>query len=225
MSTLPISAALRRMSPAWVDTRVYSCFSVLPKTLRRPELSASFSTSQNVGTESGESPNKDFKINPLFENRNPRNLELMGLARKRQGWVLQAPRKDFYHRVLFERSNRHTTGRVEHFSGKTVISASTAEWAIKEGLYSLVDVSAAENIGRILAQRCLESGITEVFYDGLDEHQTSEKMQAFLGGLQEVGLDLEETAAEEPYFVPGVDYSREHRVGERKKWKDDYQPL
>ena len=31
---------------------------------------------------------------------NYRNLEQMGLARKRQGWVFQSPRKDFYHRSV-----------------------------------------------------------------------------------------------------------------------------
>ena len=39
------------------------------------------------------------------------------------------------HRVLFEPTQRQTTARVEHFSGKTVVSATTTEWAIKEGLY------------------------------------------------------------------------------------------
>ena len=49
---------------------------------------------------------------------------------------------------------------VQHSDGSMVVSASTKEWAIKQCLYSTADVSAAENIGRILAQRCLESGIS-----------------------------------------------------------------
>lgn len=51
------------------------------------------------------------------------------------------------------------------------------------------------------------------------------QMQAFLRGLQAVGLSLEEPDMLEQEFVPGVDYSRQHRVGEKKKWKDDYQPV
>jgi hypothetical protein len=51
------------------------------------------------------------------------------------------------------------------------------------------------------------------------------QVQAFLAGLQESGLSLEEPDQVNPEFKPGVDYSREHRVGEKKKWKDDYQPL
>ncbi|KAK7088142.1 large ribosomal subunit protein uL18m-like [Littorina saxatilis] len=218
MTSCVISAALRRISPALVDTRVYSCFSVYPKAF----AAGAFSTSAPVHSES---PNKDYNVNPLFENRNPRNLEQMGLARKRQGWVFQSPRKDFYHRVTLERTNRHTTGRIEHFSGKTVVSVSTTEWAIRDGLYSLVDVSAAENIGRVLAQRCLECGITNVFFEEEEDQKTSEKMQAFLGGLQEVGLCLEEPAMTAPEFVPGIDHSRPNRVGEKKIWQDDYQPL
>lgn len=44
------------------------------------------------------------------------------------------------------------------------------------GVCSCVDVSAAENVGRVLAQRSLESGITEVFYEELEEHKNSEKV-------------------------------------------------
>ncbi|KAL8561075.1 hypothetical protein ACOMHN_031019 [Nucella lapillus] len=200
-----MSAVLRRLSSA------------VPKKCSFAAMSTS--------TTSQESPNTGFKVNPLFENRNPRNLEQMGLARKRQGWVFQSPRKDFFHRVILDLSRRHTSAHVEHFSGKTVISASTTEWAIKEGLYSLTDASAAENVGRVLAQRCLESGIINIFYEQEEGHQSSEKMQAFLTGLQEMGLGLEEPDVEDPEFVPGVDYSRPHRVGEKKSWKDDYQPL
>ncbi|XP_076473084.1 large ribosomal subunit protein uL18m-like [Babylonia areolata] len=219
MTSHAVTAFLRRSSPAVLDTRVYSCFSVLPKTCPVGALSTSATVHQD------DSPNRDFQVNPLFENRNPRNLEQMGLARKRQGWVFQSPRKDFFHRVVLDLSRRHTTAHIEHFSGKTVVSASTTEWAIKEGLYSLTDTSAAENVGRVLAQRCLESGITHVFYEEEEGHQTSEKMQAFLSGLRERGLGLEEPDIKDPEFVAGVDYSRPHRVGEKKSWKDDYQPL
>lgn len=51
------------------------------------------------------------------------------------------------------------------------------------------------------------------------------QMQAFLKGLRDTGLCLEEQDYYQPEFVAGVDYSKENRVGEPKKWKDDYQPL
>ena len=43
---------------------------------------------------------------------------------------------------------------------------------------SLVDASAAENVGRVLAQRCLEFGITNVFYEEEEGDLTSEKVNA-----------------------------------------------
>lgn len=79
-------------------------------------------------------------------------------------------------RLVMEQSKRHITGRIVHHTGTTVVSASTQEWAIKQHLYSTADVSAAHNIGRILADRCLKSGIAEV-YTEMDRYEdTSEKV-------------------------------------------------
>lgn len=76
------------------------------------------------------------------------------------------------HRLVLEKSNRHSTSWVEHHTGARVVSASTREWAIKKHLYSTTDINAIYNIGRILARRCLESGITEVFTE-LDQYAES----------------------------------------------------
>ncbi|VDO02711.1 unnamed protein product, partial [Rodentolepis nana] len=73
------------------------------------------------------------------------NFELMGIADKTEGMHV------FYHfRVILERGKHHTVGKVIHKTLGVVIHASTQENAINERLYSTVDVSAAENIGRIL---------------------------------------------------------------------------
>jgi len=133
----------------------------------------------------------DF-VNPEFENRNPRNLEKMSLARKPKGWPLDYPPREYWHKIFLDLSGRHTTARVEHFTGTTVVSASTQEWAIKKHLYSTRDISAAENVGRILAHRCLESGILNVHVHFSQEDQQSEKVKAFLSALESEGLSLEE---------------------------------
>lgn len=70
---------------------------------------------------------------------------------------------------MLEQTNRQSTGWVEHHTGTTVVSASTREWGIKQQLYSTTDTNAIHNIGRVLARRCLESGITEV-YTELDQY-------------------------------------------------------
>ncbi|KAK3749371.1 hypothetical protein RRG08_013968, partial [Elysia crispata] len=119
--------------------------------------------------------NSDYVISPVYRNRNPRNLEKLGYARKRLGWKFQSPRKDYYHKLVLQRSSRHTKAWVEHCSGKIVLSASTTEYAINSQLSSFTDVSACENIGRVLAQRCLESGITAVLFDEASESASSER--------------------------------------------------
>ncbi|MPC64186.1 39S ribosomal protein L18, mitochondrial [Portunus trituberculatus] len=96
------------------------------------------------------------------------------------------------HRLVLEKSNRHSTGWVEHHTGTPVVAASTREWAIKHHLYSTTDINAIYNIGRILARRCLESGITEV-YTELDQYaESSRKIQKFLTAMKVGGVELKE---------------------------------
>lgn len=63
---------------------------------------------------------------------------------------------------MLEASHKYITAWIEHNSGKIVVSASTKEWGIRKQLYSPKDSSAAQNLGRVLAQRCLQAGLHEV---------------------------------------------------------------
>ncbi len=45
------------------------------------------------------------------------------------------------------------------------MSASTTEFEITKHLYKNTDVTAAKNVGRVMAQRCLEAGITQVRWE------------------------------------------------------------
>ena len=81
------------------------------------------------------------------------------------------------HRLVLEKSSRHSTGWVEHHTGTLVASASTREWAIKQHLYSTTDTNAIYNIGRILARRCLESGIIEVYTELNQYAESSRKVR------------------------------------------------
>jgi len=169
------------------------------------------------------SPNKDYVINPVYHNRNPRNLEKLALARKRVGWKLTAPRKDYHNKLVLTPSHRHTDARLEHSSGYTVITASTREWAIKDQLYSCTDVSASHNLGRVLAQRCLESGITEVFFDDSYFNLDSEKVSEFLQAFKDHGISLTEPDTIEPEYRPGINYDGYNRYAEPAEWQEDYQ--
>ncbi|VDI65904.1 large subunit ribosomal protein L18 [Mytilus galloprovincialis] len=180
-----------------------------------------FSTCGVLGT--GE--NKDYAINPDFVNRNPRNLEQMALARKRQGWKFQSPTREYYNKLVFDKTSKHTSGKVIHWTGDTVVSASTKEWAIRRHLYSVKDVSAAQNIGSILAQRCLEAGVSCVFL-GEKENFTSEAGLSFLKAVEEGCISLQEPDVIESEYKPGIDYDGPKRLGGEDKdtpMKDDYQ--
>ncbi|KAH9285629.1 39S ribosomal protein L18, mitochondrial [Echinococcus granulosus] len=131
--------------------------------------------------------------------------ELMGIADKTAGWEFQAPRRDFWHKIVLERDKHHTVGKVVHKTSGAVLSASTQESAISKQLYSTVDVSAAENIGRILAYRCHCMGITAVLFDTVETPLTSTRNKAFYDALLESGLELEELSLPRPESY-GIDY-------------------
>ena len=69
-------------------------------------------------------------------------------------------------RLQLELSNYHITGTVSHNNGTTIVQASTREFCIARYLYKTTDISASHNIGRVLAQRCLETGVTGVMWEG-----------------------------------------------------------
>nr|XP_053631496.1 39S ribosomal protein L18, mitochondrial-like isoform X2 [Cherax quadricarinatus] len=123
-----------------------------------------------------------------FVNRNPRNMEMLRLARKPQGWELEDASPKYWYKLILDQSNRHVTGQIVHHTGTAVVSASTREWAIKLQLYSTADVNAVKNIGRILAQRCLQSGITEVYTELEKFKDSSEKVRCFLLAVTEGGV-------------------------------------
>ncbi|PSN36217.1 hypothetical protein C0J52_07291 [Blattella germanica] len=99
-------------------------------------------------------------------------------------------------RIILDRTKKHVTAKVVHYTGSEVITASTREWAIKKFLFRTTDVSAYINLAHVFAQRCLESGITEVYCD-LDS-QPGGKVEAFIKNLEVGGLTL----SEPPRFLP-----------------------
>ncbi|KAF3831323.1 hypothetical protein GH733_000060 [Mirounga leonina] len=125
---------------------------------------AAFSTSSEPAAKPEVDPLENAAVAPEFTNRNPRNLELLGVARKERGWGTTWPSREFWHRLRVIRTQHHVEALVEHRNGQVVVSASTREWAIKKHLYSTKNVVACESIGRVLAERCLEAGINFMVY-------------------------------------------------------------
>ncbi|XP_077204549.1 large ribosomal subunit protein uL18m [Paroedura picta] len=132
-------------------------------------------------------------VAPNFTNRNPRNLEQLALARKERGWKTTWPTQEYWHRLRLKQTHNHVEGYIEHCSGQIVVSASTREWAIKQHLHHTTGVTACINVGRVLAQRCLEAGINFVDCQVIIPYEKhSESIQGFHNAVSEGGVELKE---------------------------------
>ncbi|KAI8749017.1 39S ribosomal protein L18, mitochondrial [Biomphalaria glabrata] len=194
----------------------------LTSTLYFKKFSRCINTSSFLNQES---PNQNYTVSKVYENRNPRNLEKLGLARKRLGWRFQAPRRDYYHKLVISRSVRHTEAWIEHFTGDTVLSASTKEWAIRNQLFSCNDLSACVNVGKVLAQRCLESGITSVFFDQTESGSSSSRVQLLIEEFKKANISLREPEMIQPEPSPGINYEGYNRYAEPNVYQENYQDI
>lgn len=100
-------------------------------------------------------------------------------------------------RLTLTSSGKYATAQMIHFEKKEpIIEASTDEWAIKKQLFKPNDISAFANLGRIFAQRCLESGFFEMrsYIKGPE----GGKISAFLQELRNAGLVLNESTVLKP---------------------------
>lgn len=96
-------------------------------------------------------------------------------------------------RLNLKASGKYITAQLVHFEKGPVIEASTSEWAIKKQLFKTTDTSAYINLGRVFAQRCIESGFFEMKCDLVPNEGT--KASAFLKAVAEGGLVLDEPFA------------------------------
>jgi len=62
-------------------------------------------------------------------------------------------------------STRHISARVIHNNGSEVVAASSKELCIGRYLYKTNDCSAAYNVGRVIAYRCKNAGLTRVTWE------------------------------------------------------------
>uniref|UniRef100_A0AAG5DS45 Large ribosomal subunit protein uL18m n=1 Tax=Anopheles atroparvus TaxID=41427 RepID=A0AAG5DS45_ANOAO len=123
-------------------------------------------------------------------NRNPRNLERLRLASKTDGYHLEKPVRNFWHRLELTSSNKYVTAKVVHFQNGTVVECCTTEWALKRHLYKGNDFSAYTNLARVFAARCLDAGLTEMRNDL--QPTAGEKVASFLRTVEECGIKLQE---------------------------------
>ncbi|KAE8285983.1 39S ribosomal protein L18, mitochondrial [Larimichthys crocea] len=139
------------------------------------------------------SADENEAVSPTFVNRNPRNLEQMALAVKDRGWKTTWPRREFYHRLEFSRSQHHVTAQVFSTSSPVpVLVCSTKEWAVKKELGSTSCVAACQAVGEVLAHRCKQAGITRMVYREIPWTYRSDAVQSFRTAMKEGGVTLSE---------------------------------
>lgn len=91
-------------------------------------------------------------------------------------------------RLAVFRSNKHMYAQIiDDKKGVTLVSASTLQADVKEGLEYTDNIEAAAKVGKVIAERALQAGIKEVVFDrgGFVYHG---KIQALADAAREAGL-------------------------------------
>ncbi|XP_053206416.1 39S ribosomal protein L18, mitochondrial-like [Panonychus citri] len=173
-----------------VQRRVFSGY--ISKRVTRVESDVELTQEDVAANASG--PN-DYPPSQL-ENRNPRNLEQLSFEVKPLGWELDRARRTFWNKVILEKFKSRLEAKVVHHSGRVIVSASTIEDKFASQLKNLTGIEAAENLGQVLARRCLENGILYALNGITIEEMKSRKTAAFIEGITKSGLCLKE-----PLFI------------------------
>ena len=95
-------------------------------------------------------------------------------------------------RLAVFRSNNHMYAQIiDDTVGNTLVSASTLEKEIKAELNKTNDVEAAAYLGKVIAKRAMDKGISEVVFDrgGFLYHG---KIEALAEAAREAGLVFQE---------------------------------
>ena len=93
-------------------------------------------------------------------------------------------------RLAVFRSNNHMYAQIiDDTVGKTLVAASTLEKDVKAELKKTNDVEAAAYLGKVIAKKAIEKGITTVVYDrGGFIYQG--KIKALADAAREAGLEF-----------------------------------
>ncbi|VDK61973.1 unnamed protein product [Onchocerca ochengi] len=147
-----------------------------------------------------------------FINRNPRNIEQIGLQAYPAGYGLDVDRHkhSFIYRANFERHRQYVEGQIEHYQEGIVLTASSREKQISGQLYSLSDISACANVGRVLGLRCAMAGIHFLQSINMKDIERSAHASAFFGALIESGVKFGEPQSTPHTFEvdPELTYDR-----------------
>jgi large subunit ribosomal protein L18 len=88
---------------------------------------------------------------------------------------------------VFRSSKQIYAQVIDDARGVTLASASTLEKSNRESLKTGADKSAAEQVGKLVAQRAVEAGVTEVVFDR-GAYMYHGRVKALADGAREGGL-------------------------------------
>ncbi|QCI68671.1 50S ribosomal protein L18 [Phreatobacter stygius] len=93
-------------------------------------------------------------------------------------------------RLSVFRSSKHIYAQViDDLKGVTVASASSLEKDMKSSLKTGADVAAASAVGKLLAERAVKAGVTEVVFDRGAYHYHG-RVKSLAEGAREGGLSF-----------------------------------
>ena len=93
-------------------------------------------------------------------------------------------------RLAVFRSNNHMYAQViDDVAGNTIVSASTLQADVKEGLDKTNNVEAAAKLGTVIAKKALDNGINEVVFDR-GGYIYQGKVKALADAAREAGLQF-----------------------------------
>ena len=93
-------------------------------------------------------------------------------------------------RLSVFRSNNHMYAQViDDVAGNTIVSASTLQADVKEGLEKTNDVAAASKLGEVIAKKALDNGVKKVVFDR-SGYIYQGKVKALAEAAREAGLEF-----------------------------------
>ena len=93
-------------------------------------------------------------------------------------------------RLAVFRSNNHMYAQIiDDVAGNTIVSASTLQGDVKEGLDKTNNVEAATKLGAVIAKKALDNGIKEVVVDR-GGYIYQGKVKALADAAREAGLEF-----------------------------------
>ena len=97
-------------------------------------------------------------------------------------------------RLSVFRSNTHTYAQViDDDAGRTLASASTVDTALKSQLAKTSDCSAAQMVGKSLAERCKAKDIDVLYFDrisGAHTYKYHGRVKSLVDGVREGGVSI-----------------------------------